>query len=87
MSKAPVEMAGGQPSAAARNRVANDEVVRAFRMVAQSGRKRELNMFVSAFANRFKTIDDMNAAASFAWDAGGAVLSLQGRQGGRRQGP
>jgi len=77
LSKASVELAGGQPSAAARNRVAKDEVVRAFRMVAQSGRKRELNMFVSAFPNRFKTIDDMNAVASMAWDAGGPVLALR----------
>src|SRR5262249_45553495 len=39
--------------------------------------KRELNMFVSAFANRFKSVEDMNAAASFASDAGGAVLALR----------
>ncbi|MBL8905635.1 MAG: transglycosylase SLT domain-containing protein [Rhizobiales bacterium] len=77
LEKAPVEMAGGQPSAAARNRIAKDEAARAFKMVAASGRKRELNMFVSAFANRFKTIDDMNAAANLAWDAGGPVLALR----------
>lgn len=77
MSKAPIEMAGGQPSAAALNRVAKDEAVRAFKMVAASGRKRELNMFVWSFANRFKSIDDMNAAASLAWDNGGAVLALR----------
>lgn len=77
MSKAPIEMAGGQPSAAARARIAKDEVVRAFKMVAATGRKRELNLFVWSFANRFKTIDDMNAAASLAWDAGGPVLSLR----------
>jgi soluble lytic murein transglycosylase len=77
MSKAAVEIAGGQPSNTARKRVSNDEVMRAFQMVVKSGRKRELNMFVSAFANRYKTLDDMNAAASFAWEAGGATLSLR----------
>ncbi len=77
MTKAPVEMAGGQPSAAALNRIAKDEVARAFKMVAASGRKRELNLFVAAFANRFKSVDDMNAAAALAWDAGGPVLSLR----------
>jgi soluble lytic murein transglycosylase len=77
LSKAPVEMAGGQPSAAARNRIAKDEAVRAFKMVAATGRKRELNLFVWSFANRFKTVDDMNAAAALAWDAGGPVLSLR----------
>ncbi|MGE3873309.1 MAG: transglycosylase SLT domain-containing protein [Parvibaculaceae bacterium] len=68
----PIAITGGQPSAAAQARVDNDEVMRAFQMVAQTGRNRELNMFLWSLSSRFKTSDEMSAAARNVSAAGGA---------------
>jgi len=73
----PEAIENGQASAAARAKVNGDEVVRAFKLLAEAGGKRELNMFVWGFATRFDTADEMNAVASIAWDEGGPTMALR----------
>lgn len=75
--KVPEEIESGEASKAARAKIDNDEVVRAFKIVAGTGRKADLHMFLWAFANRFKTTDEMNAVASVVWGEGGAFLSVK----------
>ncbi len=77
LGSVPEEIESGEASAAARARVDGDEVVRAFKLLAEAGGKRELNMFVWGFAGRFDTVDDMNAVASIAWDEGGPTMALR----------
>lgn len=73
----PIEITGGQPSAAAQTRVDKDEVMRAFQMVAQTGRTRELNMFLWSLSGRFKTTDEMSAVARNVSTAGGAATAVR----------
>lgn len=73
----PEEIPTGKASAAAIARVEKDEVVRAFRMVAEAGGKQHLHMFLWSFANRFASVDEMNAVADIVWSAGGAHLSVR----------
>jgi len=77
MGKVPEEIASGQPSPAAQAKIDSDEVVRAFKMVSEGGSRRDLYMFPWSFANRFDTVDEMNAAASVAWDEGGATMAVR----------
>lgn len=77
LGKVPEEIRSGEPSATARAFVDRDEVTRAFRMVAETGSKRDLPMFLWSFANRFKTVDEMNAAASLVWSEGGPVMAVK----------
>ena len=73
----PISITGGQPSAAAQARVDNDEVMRAFQMVAQTERPRELNMFLWSLSSRFKTSDEMSAVARNMSAAGGAATAVR----------
>jgi soluble lytic murein transglycosylase len=73
----PITITGGQPSAAAQARVDNDEVMRAFQMVAQTGRNRELNMFLWSLSSRFKTRDEMSAAARNVSTVGGPATAVR----------
>lgn len=73
----PEEIDSGEPSAEAQAKIDKDEVVRAFKMVADAGGKAELYMFLWSFANRFTTVDEMNAAADVAWSEGGATLAVR----------
>jgi soluble lytic murein transglycosylase len=73
----PEEIASGAASAAAQSKIDKDEVVRAFKMVAEAGGKNELYMFLWAFANRFNTVDEMNAVADVAWTEGGATMAVR----------
>jgi soluble lytic murein transglycosylase len=59
----PISISGGKPSAAAQARVDSDEVMRAFQMVAETGRIRDLNMFLWSLSTRFGTADEMSAVA------------------------
>jgi soluble lytic murein transglycosylase len=77
LGKTPIQIPAGKPSNAAQARVANDEVMRAFKMVAETGRKKEMNSFLWSIAGRFTSTDDMNAAASVVWDEGGAPLTVR----------
>jgi soluble lytic murein transglycosylase len=77
LSGQPISITGGQPSAAAQTRVDNDEVMRAFQMVAQTGRARELNMFLWSLSSRFKSSDEMSAAARNVSSAGGPAITVR----------
>lgn len=73
----PISISGGQPSAAAQARVDNDEVMRAFQIVAETGRTRELNMFLWSLSARFKTSDEMSAVARNISSAGGPAIAVR----------
>ncbi len=73
----PITITGGQPSAAAQARVDNDDIMRAFQMVAQTGRTRDLNMFLWSLSSRFKSSDEMSAVARNMSSAGGPAISVR----------
>ena len=77
LAREPMPIGSGQPSAAARTKIDKDEVMRAFAIVAKTGRTRELNAFLWAISSRFKSTDEMNAAASIASDAGGPAMAVR----------
>jgi soluble lytic murein transglycosylase len=81
-----IAISGGQPSAPAQARVDKDDVMRAFQMVAETGRSRELNMFLWSLSSRFDTADEMSAVARNISAATGAATAvrfakLAGQQG------
>jgi soluble lytic murein transglycosylase len=76
LGKNPIQIAAGKPSSAAQERIANDEVMRAFKLVAATGRDKEMNGFLWSISSRFTKTDDMNAAASVVWDEGGAPMTV-----------
>jgi soluble lytic murein transglycosylase len=67
----------GTASAAAQARVEQDEVVRAFRMMAQVGTKNQLNIFLWSLASRFKNSDEMNAVAAIVQNTAGTSWALR----------
>jgi soluble lytic murein transglycosylase len=67
----------GQPSAAAMAKVERDEVVRAMRLMAQVAPKEKLNIFLWSLANRFNTVDELNAAATVVQNVAGTSWSLR----------
>jgi soluble lytic murein transglycosylase len=73
----PEEINGGAFSAAARARVEKDEVIRALRLTHQAAGKANVHMFLYSIASRFKTVDEMNAAADIVHDMGGTYLALK----------
>jgi soluble lytic murein transglycosylase len=73
----PEEVGSGAFSAAARARVDNDEVIRALRLMYQASGKANLHMFLYSIASRFKTEDEMNAAADIVHDMGGTFMALK----------
>ena len=73
----PEEIDSGKASGAARAKIDKDEAVRAFQMMADAGAKNELYMFLWAFANRFASRDEMNAAAAIVSDEGGATMAVR----------
>jgi soluble lytic murein transglycosylase len=77
LGKVPEEIDSGKASAAAEAKVNKDEVVRAFRIMEKAGKQSDLNMFLWSFANRFETMDEMNAVAAIVWDAGGATMAVR----------
>jgi soluble lytic murein transglycosylase len=72
-----ISIGGGQPSATAQAQVDNDEVMRAFEMVAETGRSRELNMFLWSLSGRFKTRDEMSAVARNISTASGPATAVR----------
>lgn len=73
----PEEIAGEGASAGARSRVENDEVIRALTIMYKASGKANLYMFLYSIASRFKTVDEMNAAANIVHDMGGTYLALK----------
>ncbi|MGH6820869.1 MAG: transglycosylase SLT domain-containing protein, partial [Methylocella sp.] len=77
LGKVPEKIASGEATAEARAKIDKDEVARAFKLVAAAGGKGDLHMFLWAFANRFDTADEMNAAADLVGSEGGATMALR----------
>ena len=73
----PEEINSGAFSSAAANRVEKDEVVRALRLMYKASGKANVHMFLYAIASRFKTVEEMNAAADIVHDMGGTYLALK----------
>jgi len=77
LGRVPEEVDSGKASAAAIAAVDRDEAARAFRIMAEAGTQNDLYMFLWSFANRFDSMDEMNAAAAIVWDAGGATMAVR----------
>jgi soluble lytic murein transglycosylase len=73
----PEEIAGDGASSGARSRVGNDEVIRAMQIMYKASGKANLHMFLYSIASRFKTVDEMNAAADIVHDMGGTYMALK----------
>lgn len=73
----PEEIESGESSSAAEARVASDEVMRAMRLMHQASGKTNLHMFLYSIASRFKSVDEMNAAANTVHGLGGTYLALK----------
>lgn len=73
----PEEINTGKASQAAVANVQRDEVVRAMRIFAAAGPKNQLNLFLWSLANRFDSVDELNAAASEVQQIAGTSWSLR----------
>ena len=73
----PESINSGSASAGAQARVESDEVVRAFRIMAQAGTKNQLNIFLWSLASRFKNTDEMNAVAAIVQNTAGTSWALR----------
>src|SRR5439155_24518449 len=60
-----------------RNRIANDDLVRAYRILAAIDRHGERRTFLESFADYFKTPEEMAAVAGLVWNTKGAYEALQ----------
>ena len=73
----PISVSEVRPSANVRSQVAGDDLIRAFRLLARAGRQGEMGMFLWPIAKRFKTEEEMSAAASIVWDNGGPFMAVR----------
>jgi soluble lytic murein transglycosylase len=73
----PIRVSEVKPSQTVRSQVAGDELIRAFRLLARAGREGEMGMFLWPIAKRFKTEEEMSAAASIVWDNGGPFMAVR----------
>jgi soluble lytic murein transglycosylase len=60
----PIAINTGKPSDAMKKKVAGDELVRAFKLLADAGGETEMRAFVWALAARFRTADEAAAVAA-----------------------
>jgi soluble lytic murein transglycosylase len=77
LADTPERIESGDTTVAARRSVDQDEVIRAFRLMAQVAPKETLHMFLWSIANRFDTVAEMNAAAAIVHSAGGTFMALK----------
>ena len=77
LGRVPEEIESGKASAKAEALVERDEVVRAFKIMAEAGNQNDLYMFLWSFANRFDSTDELNAVAPIVWEAGGATMAVR----------
>jgi soluble lytic murein transglycosylase len=77
LGNTPENIASGDASAAAQAKVERDEVVRAMMLMHQAAGSSSLPMFLWSLANRFKSVDEMNAVAAITHRLGGTFLSLK----------
>lgn len=73
----PERIESGDTTSAARAVVDRDEVMRAFRLMAQSADKSQLHMFLWSIASRFNSLAEMNAAAAIVHQVGGTTMALR----------
>jgi soluble lytic murein transglycosylase len=86
LGQKPEAINGGQSSATAQTTVNGDEVVQAYRLMAQVGAKNELNMFLWSLANRFDSVDEMNAVAAIVQNTAGTSWALRLAKGASQRG-
>ncbi len=77
LEKRPIAVPGLKPAPAVETKVASDEMMRAFLILARAGREGDLGLFLSPLAQRFKTAEEMSAAAGFVWNEGGAPMTVR----------
>lgn len=77
MGKQPIRVSEVTPPAAVRSQVAGDDLIRAYRLLARAGRQGEMGLFLWPIAKRFKTEEQMSAAASIVWDDGGPSMAVR----------
>lgn len=77
MGDVPEQIESGNASAAARAVVDRDEVIRAFRIMAQAADRSHLNIFLWSISTRFDSLPEMNAAAAVVHQHGGTTLALR----------
>ena len=77
MDKRPIPVPGIKPAPEVERKVANDEVMRAFLILSRAGREGDLGLFLTPIAQRFKTPEDMSAAAGLVWSEGGAFMTVR----------
>ncbi len=77
LGKTPEEINSGKSSGAAQNKVERDEVVRALRLMSQAGTKNQLNIFLWSLANRFDSVDELNAVAAIIQNVAGTSWALR----------
>jgi soluble lytic murein transglycosylase len=73
----PEEINGSGYSAAAAARVEKDEVVRALRLMNKASGKANIHLFLYSIASRFKSVDEMNAAADIVYGMAGTTMALK----------
>lgn len=73
----PEEINSGDASSAARQRVEQDEVIRALRLMHAASGKANIHMFLYSIATRLKSVDEMNAAAAIVHSLGGTYHALK----------
>jgi soluble lytic murein transglycosylase len=77
LSKRPIAVPGIKPTPEVARNVANDEIMRTFLTLSRGGREGDLGLFLSPIAKRFKTAQEMSAAAELVWDQGGAFMTVR----------
>jgi len=77
LGNVPEQIASADTTNAARGKVENDEVIRAFRIMSKAGTKRHLNLFMWSISQRFNSLAEMNAAAAVVHGVGGTSLAVK----------
>jgi soluble lytic murein transglycosylase len=77
MGNVPENIESGDTTNAARASVDRDEVMRAFRLMAQASGKDHLHMFLWSISSRFNSLPEMNAAAAIVHQMGGTTMALR----------
>ncbi len=77
LGKQPQEINSETSTPATQAAINNDEVIRAFRIMAEAGTKNQLNIFLWSLANRFDTEDQLNAVAGVIQNVAGTSWALR----------
>ena len=77
LGKKPVPISEGSPAKAVRAKVESDELMRAYRLLADAGAQNHLYLFLGPLADRFRTAEEAAAAAAIIDAKSGTFLSLR----------